>query len=74
MATSRVTLRLIKRKKPSLYQLDYSVDGRRIRRTAGAGGEAQSVSRPQVLDVVNRWLYRVGLLFASRLIAVIGRS
>ncbi len=27
MATPRVTLRLIKRKKQSLYQLDYSVNG-----------------------------------------------
>jgi hypothetical protein len=30
MATPRVTLRVIKRKKQSLYQLDYSVKGKRF--------------------------------------------
>ena len=35
MATPRVTLRLLKRKKQPLYQLDYSVNGKRLRTTVG---------------------------------------
>ena len=48
MATSRVTLRLIKRKKQSLYQLDYSFDGRRIRQTVGPNKRDAELVRAKI--------------------------
>jgi len=48
MATPRVTLRLIKRKKQSLYQLDYSDNGKRIRTTVGPNKKDAELVRAKI--------------------------
>ncbi len=48
MATPRVTLRLIKRKKQSLYQLDYSAGGKRIRETVGPNKKEAELIRAKI--------------------------
>ena len=48
MATPRVTLRIIKRKKQSLYQLDYSVNGKRIRTTVGSNKKDAELVRAKI--------------------------
>ena len=48
MATPRVALRLIKRKKQSLYQLDYSVNGKRIRTTVGPSKKDAELVRAKI--------------------------
>ena len=60
MATSRVTLRLIKRKKQSLYQLDYSVDGRRIRQTVGPNKRDAELVRAKIQSDLLLGRFQIG--------------
>jgi hypothetical protein len=60
MATSRVTLRLIKRKKQSLYQLDYSVDGRRIRQTVGPNKRDAELVRAKIQSDLLLGKFQIG--------------
>jgi hypothetical protein len=48
MATPRVTLRLIKRKKQSMYQLDYSVNGKRLRPAVGSNKKDAELVRAKI--------------------------
>jgi hypothetical protein len=48
MATTRITLRPIKRKKQSLYQLDYTVNGKRIRTTVGSNKKDAELVRAKI--------------------------
>ena len=61
MATSRVTLRLIKRKKQSLYQLDYSVDGRRIRQTVGPNKRDAELVRAKIQSDLLPGKFQIGI-------------
>jgi len=60
MATSRVTLRLIKRKKQSLYQLDYSVDGKRIRQTVGPNKRDAELVRAKIQSDLLLGRFQIG--------------
>jgi hypothetical protein len=48
MATPRVTLRLIKRKRQSVYQLDYSVNGKKLRPTVGSNKKDAELVRAKI--------------------------
>ncbi len=58
MATSRVIL--IKRKKQSLYQLDYSVDGRRVRQTVGPNKRDAELVRAKIQSDLLLGKFQIG--------------